>query len=142
MRDVVTSTGEASGMTAGKRPTLKWYWNLGGALLLGLSVFLMLMPVWDSMGIESVRCEVASAKGETNSGGSRGSASTPGVLVETTDCGRISISEGVTFDNRGVIAASFEPGSEYEFDIGWFSRVVLRDIQRGVPTAQDYRKVQ
>lgn len=136
----MTTIGDDSGKPA-KRPTLKWYWSLAGALVLGFGVFVLLMPFWESVGIESVRCEVVSAKSETNSGGSRGSASTAGVLVDTAGCGQISVSKGVTFDNRHVIAASFKPGSEYEFDIGWFSRVVLRDIQRGIPTAQDYRLV-
>lgn len=136
----MTKASDASERNA-KRPTLKWYWNLVGALIFGTIIFLMFMPYWESIDVQSIRCEVVSAKAETNSGGSRGSASTAGVLVETSDCGRISVSKGVTFDNREEIAASFKLGSEYEFDIGWFSRVVLRDIQQGIPTARDYRLV-
>lgn len=38
-------------------------------------------------------------------------------------------------------AASFKAGSDYEFDLGWFSRVVTKDIRHEVPSAQDYRLI-
>jgi AraC-like DNA-binding protein len=28
--------------------------------------------------------------------------------------------------------------SEYEFDLGWFSRVVTKDIRHEIPSVQDY----
>lgn len=136
----MTTTNDGSGKTA-KRPTLKWYWNLLGILLLGFGVFVLLVPVWDSIGVESIRCEIKTAKPDTSSGGSRGSASTAGVLVETSDCGSIHVSPGVTFDNQDEVAASFKAGTEYEFDIGWFSRVVTKDIKHEIPSVQDYRLV-
>ncbi len=134
MSDVKNDLGKT-----GKRPTLKWYWSLAGGLVLLFGVFVLLMPLWESVGIERVRCEVASAKPDTKSGGSRGSVSTAGILVETADCGKISVSNGVTFDNKDAIAASFKIGSVYEFEIGWYSRVILRDIQQAIPTAQTYK---
>lgn len=74
--------------------------------------------VWDSIAVESIRCEVVSAEPRTSSGGSRGSASTAGVLVQTSNCGSISVSQGVTFQNKEKIASSFMKGSVFEFDIG------------------------
>jgi hypothetical protein len=134
----MTTTNDGSGKTA-KRPTLKWYWSLLGLGLLGYGAFVLLLPVWDSIGVESIRCEIRAAKPDTSSGGSRGSASTAGVLVETSNCGSIYVSPGVTFDNQDQVAASFKTGTEYEFDIGRFSRVVTKDIRHEIPSVQDYR---
>jgi hypothetical protein len=99
------------------------------------------MPILNSVGVESLRCEVVAAEPKTSSGGSRGSASTAGVLVETSNCGKIVVSKGVTFDSQEEIAASFQTGSEYEFDLGWFSRVITMDIRNGIPSARAYRLV-
>jgi len=132
--------GNSSARNA-NRPKLKWYWKWPGITLLAFTVFYMLMPALDSFAVESLRCKVVSAKSESSSGGSRGSATTAGVLVETADCGRIYISKGVTFDSQDEVAASFSAGSSYEFDLGWFSRVVTKDIRNGIPTARDYRLV-
>jgi hypothetical protein len=101
----------------------------------------MLMLALNSFGIESLRCEVSSANLDTSSGGTRGWASTAGVLVETANCGTIHVSEGVTFDNQDEVVASFKAGSDYEFDLGWFSRVVTKDIRHEIPSVQDYRLV-
>ena len=121
-----------------KRPTLTWYWRLVGGLVLVSGAFVLLMPFGESVGIENGRCEVTSAKPNTNSGGSRGSASITGILVETADCGKISVSNGVTFDHQEAIAASFKGGSSYESESGWYSRGVLRDSQKAIPTARKY----
>jgi hypothetical protein len=134
--------GDADVVAQAKRPTLKWYWNVLGLLLMGFGVFALLLPVWDSIGVETLRCEVVSAEPRTNSGGSRGSASTAGVLVQTSNCGSIHVSPGVTFDNRDEVAASFKPGSEYEFDMGWYSRVITKDLRHGIPSVQGYRLVE
>jgi hypothetical protein len=120
---------------------LKWYWKLAGLVFFGYTIFYMFMPALNSIGIESIRCEISSAKSNTSSGGTRGSASTAGVLVETTNCGTIHVSTGVTFDNQDEVAASFKAGSEYEFDLGWFSRVVTKDIRQEIPSVRDYRLV-
>ncbi len=120
---------------------MKWYWKLAGLLFFGYTILYMSMPVLDSFGIESIRCEVGAARADTSSGGTRGSASTAGVLVETTDCGKIHVAEGVNFDNQAEVAGSFRTGSHYEFDLGWFSRVVTKDIRHGIPSVRDYRLV-
>ncbi|WP_309124096.1 hypothetical protein [Arthrobacter sp.] len=137
----MTTTDDRSGKPA-ERPPLKWYWKLTGCLFFGYAILYMLMPALNSFGIESIRCEVISAKPYTSSGGTRGSASTAGVLVETTNCGKIHVSQGVAFDNQEEVAASFKASSEYEFDLGWFSRVVTKDITHDIPSAQGYRLVE
>ncbi|WP_434993130.1 hypothetical protein [Arthrobacter sp. Ld5] len=67
--------------------------------------------------------------------------STSEVLVETTDCGPIVIDQGVDFENEEEVASSFAVGSEYDFDIGWYSRVVMKNVLGNLPSAQDYRPV-
>lgn len=95
----------------------------------------------DSIAVESVRCVVVSAEPDTASGGSRGSVSTPSVVIETSNCGPLDISTGVTFDGRQELASSFEVGAEYEFDIGWYSRVIMTNVFRGSQAVQGYRLV-
>jgi hypothetical protein len=73
--------------------------------------------------------------------GTRGSASTAGVRIEANNCGKVHVSKGVTFENQDEVAASFKAGSEYEFDLCWFSRVVKKDIRQEIPSVQDYRLV-
>ncbi|ASD23293.1 hypothetical protein B7495_15215 [Cryobacterium sp. LW097] len=99
-------------------------------------------PVLDSIAVENVRCVVVSAEPRTASGGSRGSASTPEVLIETSNCGPLVISSGVTFDGRQELASSFEVGAEYEFDIGWYSRVIMKDVLHEIQAVQGYRLVE
>ncbi len=82
---------------------------------------------------------MVSASPNTNSGGSRGSASSAGVLVETSNCGMISVSQGVTFENQQEVASSFKVGKDYEFDLGGFSRLVMKDFRNGIPSARNYR---
>jgi hypothetical protein len=99
-------------------------------------------PLLDRIQVEASRCEVVSAEPRTSSGGSRGSASTASVLIETSNCGALVVNRGVTFDNQQEVASSFERGSEYEFDMGWYSRVVTKRIFNGIPTAAEYRLVE
>lgn len=123
------------------RPKLKWFWKWPGIALLAITALYLMMPALDSIAVESLRCKIVSANAETSSGGTRGSASTAGVLIETSNCGKIYISRGVTFDSQVAVASSFSVGSEYEFDLGWFSRVVTKDLRKGIPTAREYRLV-
>lgn len=123
----------------GKRKTLPRYVTIPALAALAGMVLYMLSPIFDTFGIESLRCEVVSAKSKTSSGGSRGSASTAGVLVETSNCGKLVVSKGVTFDSRDEVAASFKAGSKYDFDLGWFSREVSIPILHGIPTVKAYR---
>lgn len=99
-------------------------------------------PLLDRIQVEASRCEVVSAEPRTSSGGSRGSASSASVLIETSNCGALVVNRGVTFDNQQEVASSFEQGSEYEFEMGWYSRVVTKRILNGIPTAAGYRLVE
>ena len=69
-------------------------------------------------------------------------ASSASVLIETSNCGALVVNRGVTFDNQQGVATSFEQGSEYEFDMGWYSRVVTKRIFNDLPTAAGYRLVE
>jgi hypothetical protein len=123
------------------RRSLAWV-----AFLLGIVVFLgvMFSRQLDSVAVETVRCEVVSAEPRSSSGGSRGSASTASVLIETSNCGRLAVTWGVTFDARQELASSFQVGAEYEFDMGWFSRVIMKDVLHQIPSVEvgGYRLVE
>ncbi|WP_434993126.1 hypothetical protein [Arthrobacter sp. Ld5] len=124
----------------GSSPRKNALWGTITVLILVVGGFLLGIPVWNSMGIETQRCEVVSAEPMTSSGGSRGSASTKGVLIETS-CGKFELSQGVTRDTQEEIAASFVVGAEYDFETGWFSRVVMIDLLDEIGSIRDYRRV-
>lgn len=136
----MTTTGDSS-QRRGRSPRTKTLWNIIGVFILVFGGFLLGIPWWDSMGVETQRCEVVSAEPRTSSGGSRGSASTAGVLIETS-CGKFDLSQRVTRDTREEIAASFVVGTEYDFDTGWFSRVVMVDLLDEIGSIRDYRLVE
>jgi hypothetical protein len=106
----------------------------------GFVATIFFSPLLDRIDVQTFRCEIVSAEPRTSSGGSRGSVSTASVRVET-DCGPIDVDRGVHFDNQEEVAATFEPGSECDFEIGWYSRVVSRKILHSIPTADHYRLV-
>ena len=124
------------------KPRTFW-WSFVAFLLMVVVVGgVLFSPVLDSIAVESVRCVVVSAEPRTASGGSRGSVSTPEVLIETSNCGPLVISSGVTFDGRQELASSFEVGAEYEFEIGWYSRVIMKDVLHEIQAVQGYRLVE
>lgn len=96
-------------------------------------------PWLNTRDVKSVRCEVVSAEPRTTSSGSRGSVTLVSVLVETQDCGPLAIHWGVTSDNQDEIAASFIPGTTYEFDIGWYDRTFFKN---GIQSPRDYRLIE
>ena len=53
----------------------------------------------------------------------------------------IEVSKEVTFDQRQGLASSFRVGAEYDFEIDWFSRVVMNGFLHQIQSAQDYRPV-
>ena len=134
-------TGNPVRLKATKRIRRSLAWV---AFLLMVVVFLgvMFSQQLDSVAVETVRCEVVSAEPRSSSGGLRGAASTPSVLIQTSNCGRLAITEGVTFDGRQELASSFEVGAEYEFDIGWFSRVIMKDVLHQIQSVGAYRLVE
>ena len=133
------TSGESTQKAGGQRS--RWFWRIVGIFIIVGGVGGMFIPLWDSIGVEGIRCEVVSAEPRKSSGGSRGSASTAGVLVNTSNCGDIFVSHGVNFKNQEEVASSFKAGDEYEFDIGWFSRVVMEGIFNQDPSVQGYRRV-
>jgi hypothetical protein len=131
--------GNSATPNAPKKPRAEWLSWVGFLLMLVVFGGVVFGGQLDAMTVETVHCVVVSAEPDTASGGSRGSASTPAVLIETSNCGRLDISRGVTFDGRQKLASSFEVGAEYEFDIGWFSRVIMKYVFRGSQAVQGYR---
>lgn len=121
-----------------RRRSGRW-WKIAAVPLLAIPFVVLSSPYLDTLAVETVRCEVVSAEPRTASGGGRGSVSTAEVLVETSDCGPVVIDQGVSFDRQEDVASSFEVGAEYEFDIGWYSRVVMKRVLGDLPSAQDYR---
>ncbi|MFC9770581.1 MULTISPECIES: hypothetical protein [unclassified Pseudarthrobacter] len=115
-----------------------WIWRLCGGAFLLFALVMAVTIFGDFVDVRTVRCDVVSAAPSTSSGGTRGSASTAGVRLETSDCGPVHYSDGVSFENRDQIAASISPGA-YEFDMGWSSRVLGVDMRQTMPTARGYR---
>lgn len=95
-----------------------------------------------NVDIRPERCTVVSAVPDSSSGGSRGSASTPGVLVRTEECGPIHVAWGVTFDSEEEVAGNFEAGAVWEFDLSWGNREVNRKWLKIVPFAKNQRLVE
>jgi hypothetical protein len=131
-------TGENPKSEARRSRSRRW-WTIGTLIMLVMFLFLASSAYLDTLAVETVRCEIVSAEPRTASGGGRGSVSTSEVLVETADCGPVVIDQGVDFENEEEVASSFAVGSEYEFDIGWYSRVVMKNVLGNLPSAQDYR---
>lgn len=104
-------------------------------------LFQVSSPYLNTLAVETVRCEIVSAEPRTASGGSRGSVSTAAVVIRTSNCGPIALDKGVNFENEDDVASSFTVGAEYDFDIGWYSRVVWKGVLNNIPSAQDYRPV-
>ena len=124
------------------KPRTFWLSFIVFLLMVVFGVGVLFGPELDSLAVESVRCEVVSAEPRTSSGGLRASASTRSVLIETSNCGRLAIERGVTSDGQQELASSFQVGAEYEFDIGWLSRVIMKDVLHQIQSVQGYRPVE
>jgi len=104
-------------------------------LMMVAAVGVILIPVWDDIGIEGRECTVTGAKAASSGGGR--SPTLPIVRIETDDCGALSWDQGVTFDNSDEIAASFAPGV-YDIEMGWFSRRIMPLLPDGLPTVKSF----
>ena len=142
VNEEMPTTGNPATPKEAKKPKAGWLYWLVFLLLVVFGVGVLFGPELDSISVESVRCEVVSAEPRSSSGGLRGSASTASVLIQTSNCGRLAITEGVTFDGRQELAASFQVGGEYEFDVGWLSRVIMKDVLHQIQSVQGYRPVE
>lgn len=123
-----------------RRPRSHRWWNIGALVMFVAALFIVASPYLSTVGIQTVQCEIVSAEPRTASGGSRGSVSTAAVVIRTSDCGSIALDKGIDFDTQADIASSFKPGDEYEFEIGWYSRVIWKNVLGNIPSAQEYRK--
>lgn len=121
-----------------KRGVSKIIWAIV-AVLLGIGFpLVMIFAVLDSTSQQWVRCEVTSAEKVQ---GNRFNAAPWIVAIETTDCGRITYTDGVTQENVEEIATSFEPAA-YEFKLGLTSRWAVDGwIPFIRPKAHDYREI-
>lgn len=77
---------------------------------------------YDRAHLTRIHCTVVSAEAGTASAGARVAASRPVVYIRTRDCGDLSLSWGVTRQNRDRIAAELAPGEHVGFDLGEGSR--------------------
>lgn len=97
----------------------KVFWAIVGVLILVVFPLFIWSLMFDSVDQEWVSCEVTDA---TSSKGNRFNSSDWIVAIETTDCGRITYTEGISEGNVEDVASSFDPG-EYEFKFGITSRL-------------------
>jgi hypothetical protein len=115
----------------------------------GILVLVVLVPVlvifvgpvtlkaYDASHRTEVTCEVRSAR--TGAGSSRsvkgvGSSSNQ-VVIETSDCGTLTLRWGVTADNKQSIADGFAPGTTWKLEVGAGSyqlHPLLNDIRQAV----------
>ncbi|MDQ1075118.1 MULTISPECIES: hypothetical protein [Microbacterium] len=118
------------------RRSLKRGAVLGALTLMMLAALgVVLIPIWDDIGIEGRECTVTGASAASSGGGR--SPTLPIVRIETNDCGALSWQQGVTFDNSAEIAASFAPGV-YNIETGWFSRTIMPLLPDGLPTVKSF----
>lgn len=108
-----------------------------------LWVILILMGPWlNTLDRQDWKCEVVSAEPVIRGAGLRGGSSNAFVVVQTKNCGEILIDGStVTFDNTELVAASFEPGSKWIFEVGWFARNYSMRIERVSPTVEHYHRI-
>ena len=105
--------------------------------MIGVSIFILVLPYLDTVGVESVHCQVLDA--EPGQSGGRGGRS-PTVVIRTSDCGTFTWQKGVTTTNRQEVADGFQPGL-YIFYVGWSSRVIAPWLPGGIPSVQSYDHV-
>lgn len=80
------------------------------------------LPWLDRQGVESVRCTVLSAEAGSSSAAGKGGIGSDLVWIETSDCGRLLYTDGVTPKNRDQLAAELNRGGTFDFDMGMISR--------------------
>lgn len=117
----------------------KRIWGVIATLLIVAFPLVILFAVLESTNQQWVRCNVTHAEGIQ---GTRFNPSPWIVAIETTDCGRLTYTQGISETNVEKIAASFEPG-RYEFKLGLTSRLATEGWMPFLrPSAQEYREVE
>jgi len=126
------------------------FWESKGLLvslivvpLVMIWLVLILMGPWlNTLDRQEWKCEVVSADPVIRGGGLRGGSSNAFIVVQTKNCGEILVDGStVSFDNQEAVAATFEPGSEWIFEVGWFARNYSMKIERVSPTVEFYHRV-
>jgi hypothetical protein len=139
------SGSDGSGRTAQRAerpPVRKWIifsaWIVGVLILITV-IFVgpITLKAYDRAHMVAVDCTVSSASAGTGSSRSvRGiGASYNQVAIDSPDCGRLYMRQGVTKDNKAAIAARFEEGERYRFEVGAASfrwRDALRTVKQAV----------
>lgn len=92
------------------------------AVLVAVVGCVLSLPWLDRQGMESVRCTVLSAEAGSTSGAGKGGTGSAVVWIETSDCGKLIYSDGVTPQNREHLAAELNRGGTFDFDMGMVSR--------------------
>ena len=131
-------TRDTSGATqkTWKQRASKIFWGIIAVLVLVVFPLFLLLLALDSTDQEWASCDVTHA---APAKGNRFNNATWIVAIETTDCGRITYTEGLTEDTVDDIVDAFEPG-EYEFKFGISSRLAADGwIPFLRPSAYDYR---
>lgn len=101
----------------------RWLRFGGGMAVLALIAFVVfigpaILKSYDTDHMRTVRCTVTSAENRVQSTSTRGiGGSIPEVRIETSDCGRFLLRDGVTRANREEIAARLPPG-KYAITVG------------------------
>jgi hypothetical protein len=97
---------------------------LWAAVIVFVSSFFLAGPEvlrsYDDAHRVQLACMVSSAEASTASSRSTKGvgASRPQVVIESRECGKFVLREGVTKGNSGDIASSFKSGTTYELEVG------------------------
>ena len=106
------------------KSTARVLFVLSAAVIVLGSLFFLAGPTvlrsYDDAHRVQLACVVAYA--EPSTGSSRSAkgvgASTPQVVIESRECGKFVLREGVTTDNSRDVASSFKSGTTYELEVG------------------------
>jgi len=115
---------------------------IGLPFMLPWDAFIVMGPWVNMLDRQDWKCEVVSAEPRVGGAGLRGGSSNAFVVVQTKNCGEILVDgSSVSFDNNELVAASFDPGSKWIFEVGWFARNYSMKIERVLPTVEYYHRI-
>ena len=87
-------------------------------LLLSFMVVPRMASLYDASHHVRIGCTVVEAHGAQVSGSRHGGGPDQRVYITTSECGEWMYETGVTASNRDSVAAEFEPGETYSFEVG------------------------
>lgn len=122
-----------SGRPEGQPPANPENWSRGGVwrgrlraislllvlLLVTVGIFIVpaLMSNYDETHRAQIECTVTDAEGGVASASARGAASWSRVLINTSDCGTLTLTTGITESNRDAVAGKLSQG-KFSFEVG------------------------